>query len=187
MKKLITISGALVAVLGVFSAMALADPGNGNGGKDKGGKNPCPPSQHGVYNASGAFVGCEHNGDGGGNCGQNQSGKGDKTGNGGDKGYGHKDDCTVEDTPTTPTDTTPTTPTTPTPPTTPTTPTPPVTPPVTTTPTTPSVTPPPVVQPKPVAKPKLVVKPKPKPKAVAKPKAKPKAVPAKKKPSSKAT
>ncbi len=65
---------------------------NGNGGKPKGGDNPCPPSQH-----SDGAGGCAQNGDGGGNCGQNQSG------NGGDHGYGNGNACGAETTTTVPT------------------------------------------------------------------------------------
>lgn len=107
------LTAALVLVFGligfVVSGVALAN--NGNGGKDPGGPNPCPPSQHAVYDQNGAFVSCEDNGNpsgqpggGIGNCGQNQSGN---PGNGGDTGYGNGKDCAVT-TDTTPTDTTPT-------------------------------------------------------------------------------
>lgn len=90
---IITILTALVVALG--AAVAVAS--NGNGGLPRGGDNPCPPSYHAEGDA------CVHNGDGGGNCGQNQSD------NGGDHGYGHEGQC-GEETETTPTDTTPTTP-----------------------------------------------------------------------------
>jgi hypothetical protein len=86
----------VVAVLG-FAVSGVAVASNGNADTPQ--TNPCPPGEHAVYDQNGEFVSCEHNGDGGGNCGQNQSG------NGGDNGYGDDEDgCTV----TTPTDTTPT-------------------------------------------------------------------------------
>jgi LPXTG-motif cell wall-anchored protein len=75
--------------------------GNGNGGKPKGGDNSCPPSTHEVRDSDGNVVSCEHNGDGGGNCGQNQSDQGNG-GNGGDHGYGNKDGCGTTTTTTTP-------------------------------------------------------------------------------------
>lgn len=107
------IIGAVFLFAGLTASYALADkpPDTpGNGGLPKGGDNPCGPSEHGVYDQNGNFLRCEHNGDGGGNCGQNQSE------NGGDKGYGHKGDCTetVPETTTTgtTTQTTTTTPTT---------------------------------------------------------------------------
>ena len=71
-----------LALFGVGASVALADNGNGNGGNPPGPINSRGPSEHGVYDASGVFQGCEHNGGGSGNCGQNQSG------NGGDHGYG---------------------------------------------------------------------------------------------------
>lgn len=59
------------------------DNGNGNGSLPPGGDNPCPPGQHGTS------TGCADNGNGGGNCGQNQSD------NGGDHGFGNQgSDCT---------------------------------------------------------------------------------------------
>jgi hypothetical protein len=119
-KHVLTAVFALVlGVLGfAVSGVALASNGNGNGGKPPGGQNPCPPSEHAVYDQNGNFAGCQQNGNpsgepggGIGNCGQNQSGdqgngNGSNQGNGGDKGYGNGDGCTV--TTTTPTDTTPT-------------------------------------------------------------------------------
>lgn len=121
-RHLLTVVLALaVGTLGfAVSGVALANNGNGRGGAD-----PCPSSQHAVYDQNGNFVGCEHNGNpsgepggGIGNCGQNQSGN---PGNGGDTGYGNGGGCVVstttetETTPsettstdTTPTDTTPT-------------------------------------------------------------------------------
>lgn len=108
------LTAALALVVGTLgfavSGVALANNGNG-----KGGPNPCPPSEHAVYDQNGNFVSCEHNGNpsgepggGIGNCGQNQSGN---PGNGGDTGYGNGDGCVVSTTTpteTTPTDTTPT-------------------------------------------------------------------------------
>ena len=84
-----------LALFGVGASVALADSGNGNGGNPPGPVNQCGPSEHGVYDASGVFQGCEHNGGGSGNCGQNQSG------NGGDHGYGNDDGCIVPPPPTT--------------------------------------------------------------------------------------
>ena len=55
--------------------------GNGNGHQPPGGNNPCPPSEHM------GTSGCEPNGGGGGNCGQNQ---GDQ---GGDHGFGNGSGC----------------------------------------------------------------------------------------------
>src|SRR5262245_60655502 len=120
MRKFITaVLTGVVLSLGVFASMASAGNGNGNGSMPKGGTNTCQPGYH---EAGGT---CVHNGDGGGNCGQNQSGdmgngNGSNQGNGGDKGYGHRPGC--GDTPASP----------PPPPVT----TPPVTPPVTTPPAT---------------------------------------------------
>jgi LPXTG-motif cell wall-anchored protein len=81
MKKLgMYVLVALALVLaGIGASAALAD--NGNGHSPPGGDNPCPPS----YHAEGDT--CVHNGDGGGNCGQNQSD------NGGDHGYGNGEGC----------------------------------------------------------------------------------------------
>jgi hypothetical protein len=107
MKRATLILGAILPlVVGLLAAAALAGNGNGNGQKPPGGDNPCPPS----YHAEGDQ--CVHNGDGGGNCGQNQSD------NGGDHGYGHEECGEETPTETTPTETTPTetTPTTPEPP-----------------------------------------------------------------------
>ena len=74
MKKFVTtLLMGVVLSLGAFASMASAGNGNGNGGMDKGGTNTCQP---GFHDAGGT---CVHNGDGGGNCGQNQSGD---TGNG---------------------------------------------------------------------------------------------------------
>jgi hypothetical protein len=77
-------------VTGVSVNAPASDPtssnGNGNGHKPPGGPNPCPPSEHGVFDSHGTLVGCAHNGDASGNCGQNQSGN---PGNGGDHGYGN--------------------------------------------------------------------------------------------------
>jgi hypothetical protein len=122
--------GALA--LGVMSAVALAGPthvtaaagqSTGQHGQE------CPPGYHDNNGT------CEHNGSGGGNCGDNQSGNNNGHGNNGnDNGFGHNGDCeaTTTTTPTTATTsttttTTPTTtttkPPTPTNPTTPTTPT----------------------------------------------------------------
>jgi hypothetical protein len=94
------IACACIFVLGVTAAsLASKPPGTpGNGGKPKGGTNTCQPGYHEVRDQDGKVVGCEHNGDAGGNCGQNQSGDigngNGNQGNGGDKGYGNKDGCT---------------------------------------------------------------------------------------------
>jgi hypothetical protein len=106
-RHLLTAVLALVVGTLGFAVSGVALASNGNG---KGGPNPCPPSEHAVYDQNGNFVSCEHNGNpsgepggGIGNCGQNQSGN---PGNGGDAGYGNGDACVV--TTTTPTETTPT-------------------------------------------------------------------------------
>jgi hypothetical protein len=107
-KHLLTAVFALVVGTLGFAVSGVALANNGNG---RGGPNPCPPSEHAVYDQNGNFVGCEHNGNpsgepggGIGNCGQNQSGN---PGNGGDTGYGNGSDCVVTTTETTPTETTP--------------------------------------------------------------------------------
>jgi hypothetical protein len=83
----------IAAVMLVGAGTALAGGNHGNGqGPPSGPGNICPPSYHGVPAGS---TNCVHNGDGGGNCGQNQSGNtGNGAGNGGnDQGYGHKPGC----------------------------------------------------------------------------------------------
>ena len=93
MKKLTTaVLTAVVLSLGILASVAQAADGNGNGSKPKGGTNVCQPSFHDEGGT------CVHNGDAGGNCGQNQSGdtgdgNGTNRGNGGDKGYGNRDSC----------------------------------------------------------------------------------------------
>jgi hypothetical protein len=84
-----------VAVLGVGPASAVAIAGNGHGGG--GGNPPIGSGQHGQdcapgYHDTSAGT-CEHNGAGGGNCGDNQSGNDNGLGNNGnDNGFGHKGD-----------------------------------------------------------------------------------------------
>lgn len=86
-----SVKGGTTAVTNLVSGPsdvhATGGNGNGNGSKPPGGDNPCPPSEHGVFDQGGSFVSCEHNGGGGGNCGQNQSD------NGGDHGYGNGNTC----------------------------------------------------------------------------------------------
>jgi len=82
-----------VFVLGVCPTAAVAASGHQGGGSNDpgtGGKHgqDCAPGYHDTANGS-----CEHNGDGGGNCGDNQSGNDNGLGNNGnDNGFGHKGD-----------------------------------------------------------------------------------------------
>jgi hypothetical protein len=94
-KLLIAVCGAAVLALGAFAGLAVAGTGNGNGHQDAGPVNVCEPGMHAEGDT------CVHNGDGAGNCGQNQSGKG------GDHGFGHSDACgSTPDSTTTTSDTT---------------------------------------------------------------------------------
>jgi len=90
-KLLIATLATIVLSLGVFASLAVAD-NNGNGQTDPGGTNTCQPGDHSQGGS------CVHNGDGAGNCGQNQSGdtgngNGTNNGNGGDHGYGNSTAC----------------------------------------------------------------------------------------------
>ena len=75
-KHLLTLVLALVVGVVGFAVSGIAVASNG---KPPGGQNPCPPSQHAVYDQDGNFVSCQDNGNpsgepggGIGNCGQNQ-------------------------------------------------------------------------------------------------------------------
>jgi len=95
-KKLAVALVGVFLVTGVLAGAALADKGNppnGKGGNPPSGPgNVCDPGYHGVPAGSGH---CVHNGDGAGNCDQNQSGNtGNGAGNGGnDYGNGNKQGC----------------------------------------------------------------------------------------------
>jgi hypothetical protein len=77
---------------GLLTAVAFAanGHGSGNGNPSSGGQHgqDCAPGWHDTADGT-----CEHNGGGGGNCGDNQSGNDNGLGNdGNDNGFGHKGD-----------------------------------------------------------------------------------------------
>ena len=58
-KHLLTLVLALVVGVVGFAVSGIAVASNG---KPPGGQNPCPPSQHAVYDQDGNFVSCQDNG-----------------------------------------------------------------------------------------------------------------------------
>jgi hypothetical protein len=94
-----------VFAAGVTAAFAVAGSASASGGATTGQHGQeCPPGYHDVSGT------CEHNGGGGGNCGDNQSGNNNGLGNNGnDSGFGHNGDC--EAATSTPTSTSTSTPT----------------------------------------------------------------------------
>jgi hypothetical protein len=95
-----------VFAAGVMAAFAVAGSASASGGATTGQHGQeCPPG----YHDTGGI--CEHNGGGGGNCGDNQSGNDNGQGNdGNDTGFGHRGGCEA----TTPTQSTSTSTSTPT-------------------------------------------------------------------------